>query len=42
MSQATPPGATDWVRNARSYALAWGLPSASLVAAMRSLQVCAG
>ena len=37
MSQATPPGATDWVRNARSYALAWGLPSASLVAAMRSL-----
>jgi hypothetical protein len=30
MSQATPRRAADWVNDARSYVLAWGLPSAAL------------
>jgi hypothetical protein len=34
MSQATPRRTTDWAGDVRSYALAWGLPSAALVVAI--------
>jgi len=34
MSESKPHGRRDWVGNVSSYTLAWGLPSAALVAAV--------
>ena len=34
MSEASLPAKNDWVGNYRSYALAWGLPTAALIAAI--------